>query len=242
MSRWSRGRLVGIISIGDVVKSRIGRAGEGPQRADGVHLRPLVGRPGNRGAGPRAYARGVIEVGASLGIVIVDHGSRRQEANRRHEEFVADGRPARASGPRASRPTWSWPSRPSARPSTPAWRPGPPPWSIAPYFLGPGNHWDRDIPALAAEARRAIPGSATWWPPRSARTPCWVTSWSSASTTVWPMPSGTGRTAIVSGRWRVPDDGWGWVAVVAAEPRRLVAANCGWLTAALNCTGQLQHG
>lgn len=23
---------------------------------------------------------------------------------------------------------------------------------IAPYFLWPGNHWDRDIPALAAEA------------------------------------------------------------------------------------------
>ena len=29
---------------------------------------------------------------------------------------------------------------------------------IAPYFLGPGNHWDRDIPALAAEASSRHPG------------------------------------------------------------------------------------
>jgi hypothetical protein len=28
---------------------------------------------------------------------------------------------------------------------------------IAPYFLGPGNHWDRDIPALAAEASTRHP-------------------------------------------------------------------------------------
>ena len=29
---------------------------------------------------------------------------------------------------------------------------------IAPYFLWPGNHWDRDIPALAAEACSRHPG------------------------------------------------------------------------------------
>jgi sirohydrochlorin ferrochelatase len=29
---------------------------------------------------------------------------------------------------------------------------------VAPYFLWPGNHWDRDIPALAAEAGRRHPG------------------------------------------------------------------------------------
>ena len=29
---------------------------------------------------------------------------------------------------------------------------------IAPYFLWPGNHWDRDIPALAAEACDPHPG------------------------------------------------------------------------------------
>ena len=30
---------------------------------------------------------------------------------------------------------------------------------LAPYFLGPGNHWDRDIPALAAEAAARHPGT-----------------------------------------------------------------------------------
>ncbi len=29
---------------------------------------------------------------------------------------------------------------------------------IAPYFLWPGDHWDRDIPALAAEAAARHPG------------------------------------------------------------------------------------
>ena len=29
---------------------------------------------------------------------------------------------------------------------------------IAPYFLWPGNHWERDIPALAAEASTRHPG------------------------------------------------------------------------------------
>ena len=31
---------------------------------------------------------------------------------------------------------------------------------ISPYFLGPGNHWDRDIPALAAEASSRHSGVA----------------------------------------------------------------------------------
>jgi sirohydrochlorin ferrochelatase len=29
---------------------------------------------------------------------------------------------------------------------------------VAPYFLWPGSHWDRDIPALAAEACRPHAG------------------------------------------------------------------------------------
>ena len=29
---------------------------------------------------------------------------------------------------------------------------------IAPYFLWPGNHWDRDIPTLAAQASKRHPG------------------------------------------------------------------------------------
>ena len=29
---------------------------------------------------------------------------------------------------------------------------------VAPYFLWPGNHWDRDIPALAARSAARHPG------------------------------------------------------------------------------------
>ena len=34
--------------------------------------------------------------------------------------------------------------------------------AIAPYFLGPGSHWDRDIPALAAAAAAGTPVSVGW--------------------------------------------------------------------------------
>ena len=64
---------------------------------------------------------------------------------------------------------------------------------VAPYFLGPGRHWDSDIPALAAAAAAVIPGSATWWPPRSAPIPSWSTSWRSVPPSAWPGPPAAGR-------------------------------------------------
>jgi sirohydrochlorin ferrochelatase len=92
-----------------------------------------------------------------LGIVVVDHGSRRREANRQHEDFVR-----------------AWPERPGRRVVEPAHMElaepsiatafdacvaaGATTVVIAPYFLWPGTHWDRDLPALAAEASKPHPG------------------------------------------------------------------------------------
>ncbi len=89
--------------------------------------------------------------------MVVDHGSRRQEANRGHEEFVQ-----------------AWPTRGAIRTVQPAHMElaepsigtafdacvaaGATTVVIAPYFLGPGKHWDTDIPALAAAAAARHPG------------------------------------------------------------------------------------
>ena len=99
----------------------------------------------------------MIDQGSALGIVIVDHGSRRAEANRRHEEFVAGWREARhLDNVEAAHMELAEPSIATAVDACVA--KGATTVVIAPYFLWPGNHWDRDIPALAAEACSRHPG------------------------------------------------------------------------------------
>lgn len=92
----------------------------------------------------------------SIGIVIVDHGSRRQESNRRHEDFVAAWRTSR--GYPIVEPAHMEMAAPSIGAAFEACvAAGATTVVITPYFLGPGNHWDRDIPALAAEASTRHP-------------------------------------------------------------------------------------
>ena len=99
----------------------------------------------------------MIDQGTSLGIVIVDHGSRRDEANRRHLAFVSEWRTARRlTNVQAAHLELSEPSIGTAVDACVG--AGATTVVIAPYFLWPGNHWDRDIPALAAEACRRHPG------------------------------------------------------------------------------------
>ena len=89
--------------------------------------------------------------GATIGIVIVDHGSRRDEANRRHEAFVANWQ-TRCGHPIVE-PAHMELAEPSIGTAFDACvTAGAATVVIAPYFLWPGNHWDRDIPALVAEA------------------------------------------------------------------------------------------
>jgi sirohydrochlorin ferrochelatase len=94
---------------------------------------------------------------AAVGLVVVDHGSRRDEANDRHVRFVRAWPTDDAYV--AVEPAHMELAEPSiasafnvcvARGATTV--------VIAPYFLWPGNHWDRDIPALAAEAAARYPG------------------------------------------------------------------------------------
>jgi len=93
----------------------------------------------------------------SIGIVIVDHGSRRDESNRRHEAFVMEWRTSR--GYPIVEPAHMELATPSIRTAFDACvAAGAQTVVIAPYFLWPGNHWDRDIPALAAAAATRHPG------------------------------------------------------------------------------------
>ncbi len=99
----------------------------------------------------------MIGQGSALGIVIVDHGSRREEANRRHQEFVAEWRRDRGlDNVEAAHMELAEPSIATAVDTCVA--AGASTVVIAPYFLWPGSHWDRDIPALAAEACGRHPG------------------------------------------------------------------------------------
>ncbi len=86
-----------------------------------------------------------------LGIVIVDHGSSRQEANRRHESFVEEWRGR--GGYRIVEAAHMELAAPSVADAFDACvAAGATSVVIVPYFLWPGSHWDRDIPVLAAEA------------------------------------------------------------------------------------------
>lgn len=91
------------------------------------------------------------------GIVIVDHGSTREESNRMLEDFVEMFR-ARSHYPivEAAHMELAEPSIATAfarcveRGATRV--------VVAPYFLAPGKHWNVDIPQLTAEAAAAHPG------------------------------------------------------------------------------------
>jgi len=110
--------------------------------------------PSSPASGPAADASGPDE---RLGIVIVDHGSRRRQANSRHEAFV-DGWRQRGTHPIVE-PAHMELAEPSIGTAFDACvAAGATLVVIAPYFLWPGDHWDRDIPALAAEASARHPG------------------------------------------------------------------------------------
>ena len=95
--------------------------------------------------------------GTMTAVIVVDHGSRRAESNESLENFV------RASADRLPYPIVEPAHMELAEPSlTSAFdrcvAAGASTVAIAPYFLGPGSHWDRDIPALAAAAAARHPG------------------------------------------------------------------------------------
>jgi len=92
-----------------------------------------------------------------VAVVVVDHGSRRAGSNASFEEFIrssADLLPYPVVEP--AHMELGEPSIATAFDDCVAR--GATTVAVAPWFLGPGNHWDRDIPARTAEAAARHPG------------------------------------------------------------------------------------
>jgi sirohydrochlorin ferrochelatase len=92
-----------------------------------------------------------------VAVVVVDHGSRRAESNASFESFV------RSSADRLPYPIVEVAHMELAEPTVGTAfdrcvAAGATVVAVAPWFLGPGSHWDRDLPALAAEAGVRHPG------------------------------------------------------------------------------------
>jgi sirohydrochlorin ferrochelatase len=95
--------------------------------------------------------------GKRVGLVVVDHGSTKPEANRWHEEFVRGW--GDVDGYRCVQPAHMELAQPSIDDAFDACvAAGCDLVVVAPYFLWPGRHWSDDIPALAAAAAARHPG------------------------------------------------------------------------------------
>jgi sirohydrochlorin ferrochelatase len=94
------------------------------------------------------------------GIIIVDHGSRRDESNKMLEEVAALF--ARRFGERFEivEPAHMELAEPSiASAYTKCVQRGASRVIVCPFFLGPGKHWTSDIPRLASEAAKLHAGT-----------------------------------------------------------------------------------
>lgn len=87
----------------------------------------------------------------ACGIIIVDHGSRRTESNELLECLAAEFQ--RTTGRPIVEPAHMELAEPSIETAfARCVEQGAKRVIVFPYFLGPGRHWDEDIPRLAAEA------------------------------------------------------------------------------------------
>lgn len=94
---------------------------------------------------------------AKLGVILVDHGSRRKESNRLLVDVVRQF--AETSGYEIVEPAHMELAEPSiAAAFARCVERGATKVVVFPYFLLPGRHWHEDIPRLAAEAAAAYPG------------------------------------------------------------------------------------
>ncbi len=94
---------------------------------------------------------------STVGVIIVDHGSRRSESNQMLEAFVEMFRAAGRFGVvEAAHMELASPSIAEAFDRCVAR--GAKRIVVSPYFLSPGKHWNQDIPQLAAAAAAKHPG------------------------------------------------------------------------------------
>jgi sirohydrochlorin ferrochelatase len=93
------------------------------------------------------------------GLVVVDHGSRRAESNAMHEAFVAAFAQGTGEAYVAVEPGHMELAAPTVADAIDrVVAAGAQRVLVMPYFLFPGRHWERDIPALVDEAAGRHPG------------------------------------------------------------------------------------
>jgi sirohydrochlorin ferrochelatase len=92
------------------------------------------------------------------GIIIVDHGSRREESNQMLEQVAALFAQRFAALYDIVEPAHMELAEPSiATAFAKCVERGAQRVVVCPFFLGPGKHWTQDIPRLTAEAARSFP-------------------------------------------------------------------------------------
>ncbi|KAK7381412.1 hypothetical protein VNO78_34084 [Psophocarpus tetragonolobus] len=97
------------------------------------------------------------EVDRGDGVIIVDHGSRREESNLMLNEFVEMFK--HRTGYEIVEPAHMELAEPSIRDAFQSCvRQGAHRIIVSPFFLSPGRHWSQDIPSLSAEAAKEHPG------------------------------------------------------------------------------------
>ena len=94
------------------------------------------------------------------GIIIVDHGSRREESNRMLEQVATLFHQRFSEQYDIVEPAHMEMAEPSiATAYAKCVERGAERVVICPFFLGPGKHWTQDIPQLTAEAAMQFPGT-----------------------------------------------------------------------------------
>jgi sirohydrochlorin ferrochelatase len=92
------------------------------------------------------------------GIIIVDHGSRREESNQMLEEIASLFQKRFAEMYEIVEPAHMELAEPSiASAYARCAQRGATRIIVCPFFLGPGKHWTQDIPRLTAEAAQQFP-------------------------------------------------------------------------------------
>ena len=97
--------------------------------------------------------------GEKIGVIVVDHGSRREESNQMHLEIVDAFRHISSYAiVEAAHMELAEPSIATAY--SKCVEDGATQIVVHPYFLLPGRHWDSDIPRLTAEAAASHPDTS----------------------------------------------------------------------------------
>ncbi|XP_039789277.1 sirohydrochlorin ferrochelatase, chloroplastic-like isoform X1 [Panicum virgatum] len=128
--------------------AELGRAG----RSNGNLAMNSIQNPAR---GSETFGTEDFTVGDKDAVVIVDHGSRRQESNLMLNDFVDMFR-AR-TGYKIVEPAHMELAEPTIKDAFgKCVQQGASRVIVSPYFLSPGRHWKQDIPALAAEASKEL--------------------------------------------------------------------------------------